>query len=129
MTVIRGVHGACRAVSTSWYAWANKSIVAANEHKKQLYFAQPAKSVALCLFRRDEGLVENIRVAPVFSGRPGPGQAWLRHESTSSRTTTIPAQPSSAPVVPNQIEGTKEPWAAASKVKKMEHNSLLSFDQ
>ena len=91
--------------------------------------AQPAKSVALCLFRRDEGLVENIRVAPVFSGRPGPGQAWLRHESTSSRTTTIPAQPSSAPVVPNQIEGTKEPWAAASKVKKMEHNSLLSFDQ
>ena len=75
------------------------------------------------------GLLENIRVAPVFSGRPGPGQAWLRHESTSSRTTTIPAQPSSAPVVPNQIEGTKEPWAAASKVKKMEHNSLLSFDQ
>ena len=90
---------------------------------------QPAKSVALCLFRRDEGLVENIRVAPVFSGRPGPGQAWLRHESTSSRTTTRPAQPSSAPAVPNQIEGTKEPWAAASKVKKMEHNSLLSFDQ
>ena len=34
MTVIRGVHGACRAVSTSWYAWANKSIVAANEQKK-----------------------------------------------------------------------------------------------